>query len=100
MNYKIVVNKEYLYDKNDFQNRKLKKVKNVLGEEFLLESRTLNAYLALKEYLAKQSIFITITSGYRTLEKQEEIIEVETSEKENDDNYIEKKKRLANLKVN
>ena len=74
MNYKIVVNKEYLYDKNDFQNRKLKKVKNILGEEFLLESRTLNAYLALKEYLAKQSIFITITSGYRTLEKQEEII--------------------------
>ena len=45
MDYKIVVNKDKLYDKNYFSNRELKVVSNSLDEEFLLEKRTLRAYL-------------------------------------------------------
>ena len=44
MSYKILVNKDNLYDKNDFSNRELKKVTNILNEEYLLEKRTLQAY--------------------------------------------------------
>ena len=58
MNYKIVVNKDNLYNKDDFSNRELKVVKNSLDEEYLLEKRTLKAYLLLKEELFKDNIYI------------------------------------------
>ena len=74
MNYKIVVNKDKLYDKNNFSNIELKKITNVIGEEYLLEKRTLKAFLSLKKDLEKENIFIDIIGGYRTIEDQEIII--------------------------
>ncbi len=78
MDYKIVVNKDKFYDKNYFSNRELKVISNSLKEEFLLEKRTLKAYLLLKEDLEKENIFIDIISGYRSIEEQEEIIDLYT----------------------
>ena len=41
MNYKIVVNKDNLYDKKYFTNIKLVNITNDAGEECLLEKRKL-----------------------------------------------------------
>ncbi len=78
MNYKIVVNKDNLYNKDDFSNRELKVVKNSLDEEYLLEKRTLKAYLLLKEELFKDNIYIDIISGYRSIEDQRKLIDLYT----------------------
>ena len=70
MNYKILVNKEYPYNKETFNNVILKKIINDIGEEYLLEKRTLKAYLDLKKDLEKDNIKIVINSGYRSIEDQ------------------------------
>ena len=70
MNYKILVNKEYSYNKETFNNVTLKKIINDIGEEYLLEKRTLKAYLDLKKDLEKDNIKIVINSGYRSIEDQ------------------------------
>ena len=88
MDYKIVVNNDKLYDKNYFSNRELKVVSNSLDEEYLLEKRTLRAYLSLKDDLEKDNIFIDIISGYRSIEEQEEIIELFTKKYGSD--YVNK----------
>mgnify|MGYP005810516113 CR=1 FL=1 len=75
MNYKIVVNKDNPYNKNDFSNIELKKIKNSSDEEYLLEKRTLKAFLNLKEDLKKDNIYIDLASAYRTYEEQERIID-------------------------
>ena len=41
MNYKIIVNKDRMYDKKDFSNIKIVKITNGVKEECLLEKRTL-----------------------------------------------------------
>ena len=51
MNYKILVNKDNLYDKNNFSNIEFRKITNIIGEEYLLEKRTLKAFLSLKKDL-------------------------------------------------
>ncbi len=70
MNYKILVNKEYPYDKGIFSNVTLKRIRNDMGEEYLLEKKTLKAYLDLKRDLEKDNIKIVINSGYRSIEDQ------------------------------
>lgn len=79
MNYKILINKDNLYDKRDFSNIELKKITNILNEEYLLEKRTLKAFLALKKDLSKENIFIDIISGLRTIEEQEQLIDEYTN---------------------
>lgn len=74
MNYKILVNKDNLYDKNNFSNIEFRKITNIIGEEYLLEKRTLKAFLSLKKDLEKDNIFIDIIGGYRTIKDQEMII--------------------------
>ena len=75
MNYKIVVNKNKRYDKRDFSNIELKEVVNSLHEKYLLEKRTLKAFLSLKKDLENKNIFIDIVDGIRTFDEQEKIIE-------------------------
>ena len=75
MNYKTVVNKDNLYDKKDFSNIKLVKTINNIGEECFLEKRTLKSFLDLKKDLEKENIFISLYSGYRSLEAQQKIID-------------------------
>ena len=70
MNYKILVNKVYPYNKEMFNNVILKKIINDIGEEYLLEKRTLKAYFDLKKDLEKDNIKIVINSGYRSIEDQ------------------------------
>ena len=70
MNYKILVNKEYPYNKEKFNNITLWKIINDIGEEYLLEKRTLKAYFDLKKDLEKDNIKIVINSGYRSIEDQ------------------------------
>ena len=74
MNYKILINKENPYNKEDFSNYCLVKYKNEFNEEFLIERKCLQAYLKLKESLALNNINITVDSCYRSLEEQEELI--------------------------
>ena len=73
MNYKIIVNKNYPYNKDNFNNIILKEITNNKGEVYLLEKRTLNAYLKLKKDLEKDNIIISINSGYRSIEEQLDI---------------------------
>ena len=75
MNYKIVVNKEKPYNKEDFSNIEYKSITNSINEEYLLEKRTLKAYLDLKRDLESKNIFIDIIGGLRTLEDQQKIID-------------------------
>lgn len=88
MNYKIIVNKDKLHDKKDFSNIKLVKIINDVKEECLLEKRTLKAFLDLKKDLEKLGIFISLYSGYRSLEDQQRIIDEFTDSYGND--YIKK----------
>ena len=66
MNYKILINKDNPYDKNDFSNFLLVKV----DEGVVLEKRTFRAYLDLKKRLEKDNIYIKVVSGYRSEEDQ------------------------------
>ena len=75
MNYKIIVNKDRMYDKKDFSNIKLVKITNDVKEECLLEKRTLKAFLDIKRDLEKMGIFISFCSGYRSVEEQEKLID-------------------------
>ena len=72
MNYKTLVNKTHPYNKDYFKNFSLQKLKDSGGKEYLLEKKTLKAYLDLKKDLEKDNIEISINSGYRTIEEQEE----------------------------
>ena len=49
MNYKTLVNKNHPYNKDYFNNFILQKVKGSDGGEYLLEKKTLKAYLDLKK---------------------------------------------------
>lgn len=75
MDYKIIVNKDRLYNKKDYSNIKLVKVNNSFGEECRLEKRTLKAFIDLKNDLEKKDIFISFCSGYRSIEDQQQIID-------------------------
>ena len=88
MNYKIVVNKEKSYNKEDFSNIEYKIITNSLNEEYLLEKRTLKAYLDLKKDLEKENIYIDIIGGLRTLEEQKKIIDDYTNKYGKD--YVER----------
>ena len=70
MNYKILVNKNNPYQESLLQNRNLKRIVTGSKEEFYLESKTLKAYLDLKKTLEKINIYITLVSGYRSVEEQ------------------------------
>ncbi len=70
MNYKILVNKNNPYQESLLQNRNLKRIVTESKEEFYLESKTLKAYLDLKKTLEKINIYITLVSGYRSVEEQ------------------------------
>ena len=68
MNYKILVNKVYPYNKEMFNNVILKKIINDIAEEYVLEKRTLKAYLELKKDLEKdiyrQGILLFMSMRY------------------------------------
>ncbi len=75
MNYLIVVNKSNLIDDNYFEKVCLIDCKDILGDSILVEEKTYDAYLKLKNYLESKGIYIGLDSAYRSIEEQQEIID-------------------------
>lgn len=73
-NYLALVNKNYIYNKKDFEGITLIKTNDIEGKEILVEETTYQYYLKFKEALKKLGIEVSITSGYRSLEEQKEMI--------------------------
>lgn len=77
--YLLLVNKENLLPKNyevEFVN-----ITNKNGKEFQIEKRTKDAFLGLQADLAKDGIFIEFDSGYRSVKRQQEIMDEFIKEK-------------------
>ena len=51
MDYKILVNENHEINKNKLQNLTLVETINTFGEYILVEKKTYNAYLLLKDFL-------------------------------------------------
>ena len=75
MNYLIVVNKSNLIDDSYFDNLNLVECDDVFGETISVEKETYYAYLKLKKFLKTKNIFIELDSAYRSIEKQQRIID-------------------------
>lgn len=77
MNYKIIINQENPYDKQDFANRKLVSYQNDNQEIFYLEKKTYQAFLKLQQLT---NIKLDITSALRSIEQQELIYQATIQE--------------------
>ena len=64
MDYKILVNENHEINKNKLQNLTLVETINTFGEKILVEKKTYNAYLQLKEFLEEKNIKIGIEKGH------------------------------------
>ena len=81
MIYTTLVNKNNPI-KNAFVSRiNLVKTKNMEEEEIQVEEKTYESFLKLQERLAKENIYIGISSAYRSVEKQQEIYQETIEEK-------------------
>ena len=75
MNYLIIVNKSNLIENSYYEDLKLIEAKDVLGNDVEVEEATYNAYCELKEDLSGRGIFVEISSAYRSISQQQEIID-------------------------
>lgn len=75
MNYATLVNKEHKIKSNYEKKINLVPTKDIDNEEVLVEEITYHQYLKLQRFLQEKGIIIGITSAYRTLEKQTQIME-------------------------
>ena len=75
MNYLIIVNKSNLIENSYYEELKLIEAKDVLGNDVEVEKATYNAYLRLKEALGAGGILVEISSAYRSISQQQEIID-------------------------
>lgn len=75
MDYKVLINKNNQITKQILNNIKLITEKNYLDEGILIEKKTYQMYLRLKGFLETIGMEIAISSAYRSIEQQEEIIE-------------------------
>lgn len=74
MDYLTVINKENIIDNSFFSDLELVEGKDVLGETIQVEKATYEAFIALRGFLKTKGIFIDFDSGYRSIERQQEII--------------------------
>ena len=74
-NYTILVNRDHIYQPNDFKDMVFVKTTDIEGKKILVEEETYHHYLAFKEHLHQTGIEVSITSGYRSLEEQKKTIE-------------------------
>ena len=75
MNYLIIVNKSNLIENSYYEELKLIEAKDVLGNDVEVEKVTYNAYLRLKDALGAGGILVEISSAYRSISQQQEIID-------------------------
>ncbi len=75
MNYKVLINKDNQVTKQILNQIKLVTTKNAFDESILIEKKTYQMYLKLREFLSHQGIEIGIDSAYRSIKQQENIME-------------------------
>ena len=75
MDYLTIVNKSNLIKDSYYNDLELVSTKDILGETIEIEKTTYEAYLKLKECLEKQGIIIALDSAFRSIEKQQKIID-------------------------
>lgn len=75
MNYLIIVNKSNLIEDSYYKDLNLVKCRDILGHDVEIEEATHRAYLELKEDLQAREIFAEISSAYRSVSQQQEIID-------------------------
>lgn len=73
--YQVLVNKSNPIPEKYIDSINLKNAEDVYGDVAQVEERTLNAYNRLHDALLKEGIEIGIDSAYRSVEKQEEIMQ-------------------------
>ena len=77
MDYTMLVNKYHKISIEEINNIKKVSYKNALNESVLVEEETLLHFLKLKESIkAKENITMEIDSAFRSIEEQEELLEV------------------------
>lgn len=75
MNYQILVNKKNKITKQIMNNANLITIKDYLNQEILIEKKTSQMYLKLREVLLSEKIEMAITSAYRSIQEQEKLLE-------------------------
>lgn len=71
----ILVNKNNKIKDNYLKRVELITIKNIFNEEIQVEKNTLENFLKLQNFLLKKNIEIGIDSAYRSIEKQQEILD-------------------------
>lgn len=74
MDYKILINKDHKVTKQILNSINLVRGKDYLDEEIFVEKKTYQMYLKLKQFLETIGIEIAISSAYRGVEEQQEIM--------------------------
>lgn len=75
MNYLTIVNKANEIKNCYYENLKLVECKDIFGNNIKVEKVTYDAYIKLKKNLEIMGIFVEISSAYRSIEQQQEIID-------------------------
>ena len=73
--YDILVNRLHPYREEDYQGRKMVEAKDIEGNLIKVEKETYEHYLLFQKKLQSLGIEVSISSGYRTLEEQQQIID-------------------------
>ena len=73
--YDILVNRLHPYHEEDYQGIKMVEVKDIEGNLIEVEQETYKHYLLFKQKLQELDINVSISSGYRTLAEQQQIID-------------------------
>ena len=75
MKYKVLVNKNNKIKDNYLNKINLIPTKDIEDKEIFVEEQTLTAYKELRKYLLEKNIQIELCSGYRSIERQQELYE-------------------------
>ena len=73
--YDILVNRLHPYHEEDYQGIKMVEVKDIEGNLIEVEQETYKHYLLFQQKLQELGINVSISSGYRTLAEQQQIID-------------------------
>ncbi len=73
--YDVLVNRSHPYQEEDYQGMELIKTEDIEGHDVYVEKETYEHYLLFRTKLQELGIEASISSGYRTLAEQQEIID-------------------------
>jgi D-alanyl-D-alanine carboxypeptidase len=75
LDYLVLVNKQNPVPENWVHKFELVHMINSREDDVAAEVRTYDAYLALKDALSEEDVFVDLDSGYRSIEEQQQIME-------------------------